>query len=165
MKNLVKVLTITLSALFFTACGGGGSDSGGGNTPAPPTTVNLVGVWKVTIATSGSVCDGLIAEAIEVIEPYNGDPNVIGTITIDGTNFGVSSGGVCQLVPMNVTDTTAAGTPSNMTKNEFENWGSQRLAGIGNIESFPVVNYNNFVISVQVNLVNGIVMYQDLTRQ
>lgn len=165
MKKITAILLVGLATLFFTACGSSSGDSTGGNTPAPPTTVNLVGVWKVTIATSGSVCDGLIAEAIEIIEPYNGDSDVIGTITIDGTNFGLTSGGVCQLVPMNTTDLTAVGTPSNMTKSEFENWGSQRLAGIGTIESFTVINYNNFIISIQVNLANGIIMYEDLTRQ
>ncbi len=164
MKKIVTVVLIGVATLFFTACGGGGSDSSG-NTPAPATTINLVGTWKVTMATGGSVCDGLIAESIEVIESLNGDPNVIGTITIDGINFGVSSGGMCQLVPMNTVDTTAAGTPSNMSKAEFENWGSQRLAGIGSIESFVVTNYNNFIISIQVNFTNGVVMYEDLTRQ
>ncbi len=165
LKNIVKLLSVGVIALVMAGCGGGGGGTSGGNTPAPPTTVNLVGTWKVTMATSGSICDGLTSESIEVIEPLNGNPDVIGTITIDGTNFGVSSGGVCQLVPINVTDTTAAGTPSNMTKSEFENWGSQRLAGIGTIESFTVVNYNNFVISIQVNLTNGVVTYEDLTRQ
>ena len=145
--------------------GGGGGNNNGGNTPAPPTTVNLIGTWNVTLATSGSICDGLVATAVEVIEPLNGDPNTIGTISIDGNSFGVGSDGLCQLVPLNTVDTSAVGLPSNMTKNEFIEFGRQQLAGIGTIESFDVINYNQRIISIQINLVNGIVMYEDLTRQ
>ncbi len=167
LKNIVKLLSVGVIALVMAGCGGGGSSGGtsGGNTPAPATTVNLVGNWNYSLSTVGTTCDGLIASGIEIIEPYNGDPNVMGIITLEGTKHAVDNGGNCYLAPMDTTDSTAVGTPSNMTEDQFIEWSKQRLAGIGTIDSFIVINYNQFIISVQVNLTNGVVMYQDLTRQ
>lgn len=164
MKKITAILLIGITTLFFTACGGDGGNNNGGNTPAPPTTVNLVGTWNVSQSTVGGICDGLVAGGIEIIEPHNGNPDVMGVITLEGTKFDVDNFGNCYLAPMDIVDTTAVGTPSNMTEDQFIEWSKQRLAGIGTIDSFIVINYNQFIISVQVNLTNGVVIYQDLAR-
>ncbi len=166
MRKMTTILAIGTTVLFFTACGGGGSSSdSGGNTPAPPTTVNLVGTWNDTFATSGSICDGLVASYVAVNEPYNGDPNVLGVSNIDGTTFAIDSVGNCYLTPINRVVTTYVGTPSNMTKEEYIEFQRQAMAGIGTIESFNVINFNTNIISGQVNYVNGVVMYIDAVRQ
>lgn len=164
MRKITPILLIGISTLFFTACGGG-SDNSGGNTPAPPTSVNLVGTWDDTFATSGSTCDGLIANYIAVNEPYNGDPNVLGVSTIDGTIFDIDSGGNCYLAPIHKVDASAAGTPSNMTEDQYIEFQRQRMAGIGTIDSFHIINYNTNIISIQVNYTNGMVLYADAVRQ
>ena len=66
---------------------------------------------------------------------------------------------------INKVDSTAVGQKSNMTKLEFEQFGKDRLAGIGTIESFEVINYNTSIISTKVNLVNNVSMTTDLQRQ
>ena len=166
MKKFTTALLTGSALLLFTACGGsGGGSSDGGNTPAPPTTVNLIGTWNYSMATSGSICDGLVAQGIEIIEAYNGDNSVIGNIVIQGTKFDIDSRGNCYLAPIDTVDTTAVGQPSNMTYNEYLAFGGERLAGIGTIESFDVINYNHAIISSQVNIVNGVTLYSDLTRQ
>ncbi len=165
MRKMTTMLAIGATALFFTACGGGGSSDTGGNTPAPPTTVNLIGTWDYSIATQGSICDGLVAQGVEIIESNNGDNSQIGDITLQGTNFAIDSAGNCYLDSVSKVDSTAVGHKSNMTKSEFEQFGKDRLAGIGTIESFEVINYNTSIISTKVNLVNNISMTTDLQRQ
>ena len=165
-RNTVKLLSIGVITLVMAGCGGGSkNNNNAGNTPAPPTTVNLVGTWEDTAVTSGSICDGLVAKYIAVNEPYNGDPDVMGTITAEGTIFDVDGAGNCYLAPLNKVDATAAGTPSNMTKDQYTEWSKQRLAGIGTIDSFDVINYNHNIISVQINYTTGVVMYIDAVRQ
>ena len=166
MTKFTTILLTGLTALFFTACGGGSSgNSNGGNTPAPPTTVNLVGTWNYSLATSGSICDGLIAQAVEIVEPYNGDNSVVGNIILDGTKFAIDSNGNCYLAPLYSVDTSYVGKPSNMTKAEYMALSREQLAGIGTIESFDVINFNNNIISTQTNVVNNITIYGDMERQ
>ncbi len=165
LKNIVKLLSVGVIALVMAGCGDSGGGTSGGNTPAPPTTVNLVGTWEDTFVTSGSICDGLVAKYIAVNEPYNGDPNVMGVITVEGTIFDIDGAGNCYLAPLNKVDATAVGTPSNMTKDQYIEWSRQRLAGVGTIDSFNVINYNQNIISVQINYTTGIVMYVDAIRQ
>lgn len=164
LQNIVKLLSVGVIAFVMAGCGDSGGGTSGGNTPAPPTTVNLVGTWNVSQSTVGGICDGLVAGGIEIIESHNGNPDVMGIITLEGTKFDVDNFGNCYLAPMDIVDTTAVGTPSNMTEDQFIEWSRQRLAGIGTIDSFIVINYNQFIISVQVNLTNGVVIYQDLAR-
>ena len=164
MRKITTILAIGASALLFTACGGDSGDSAG-NTPAPPTTVNLVGTWDNKFATSGSICDGLVASFVGVTEPYNGDPNVMGATTIDGTTFNVDSGGNCYLDPIHKVDYTYLGTPSNMTKDQYIEFTRQSMAGIGTVDSFDIINYNTNIISAQVNYTNGVVLYADAVRQ
>ena len=166
MKRMTTMLAIGTTALFFTACGGGGSSSSnGGNTPAPATTVNLVGTWNDTFSTSNSICDGLIASYVAVNEPYNGDPNILGASSINGTTFAIDSAGNCYLTPINRVITTYVGTPSNMTKKEYIEFQKQALAGIGTIDSFDIINFNTHIISAQINYTNGVTMYIDAARQ
>lgn len=163
MRKMTTMLAIGTTALFFTACGGGGDT--GGNTPSPPTTVNFIGTWDYSIATQGSICDGLVAQGVEIVESNNGDNSQIGDITIQGTNFAIDSTGNCYLDSVNKVDSTVVGQKSNMTKSEFEQFIKDRLAGIGTIESFEVINYNTSIISIKTNYVNNVSMTTDLQRQ
>jgi len=168
LLNITKIVGISAIAVAMVGCGGGTSSSdgdSGGNTPAPPTTVNVIGTWDYSIATQGSICDGMVAQGIEIVEPYNGDNSIIGDIIIQGTNFAIDSSGNCFLDSIDKVDSSASGHISNMTKTEFEQFGKERLSGIGTIESFEVINYNNAIISTQINLVNNVIMTEDLTRQ
>ncbi len=165
LKNIVKLLSVGVIALVMAGCGDSGGGTSGGNTPAPPTTVNLVGTWEDTFATSGSICDGLIAKYIAVNEPYNGDPNVLGATTIEGTTFAIDGGGNCYLEPISKVVTDIVGTPSNMTEDQYIEFQRQRMAGIGTIDNFYIINYNTNIISVQINYTTGVVMYVDAIRQ
>jgi len=163
MRKLTAALLTGTALLLFTACGGG--NDGGGNTPAPSKTVNLIGTWNYSIATKGSICDGLVAQGIEIVESNNGDNSQIGDITIQGSNFAINSNGNCYLKSSSKVDSSARGRKSNMTKAEFEQFGKDRLAGIGTIESFEIINYNTSIISTKTNIVNNVTLYTDLQRQ
>ena len=146
------------------ACGGGGSSTET-NKPESAKQVNLIGNWDYAIATKGSICDGLVAKGIEIIESNNGNLDQIGDIVLQGTNFAIDSAGNCYLDSVNKVDSSASGHKSKMTKSEFEKFEKERLSGIGTIKSFEVVNYNYAIISVKVNLSNGSSMITDLQRQ
>ncbi len=78
--NKMMILLSGLAILFFTACGvGDGGD--GGNTPAQ-VTVNVLGDWNYALFTQNSVCDGLLAQGLEIIDDLNGDTSKIGDITV-----------------------------------------------------------------------------------
>ena len=121
-------------------------------------------VGIITIATKNSICDGLVAKGTEIIESYNGDIEQIGDIILQGTSFAIDSSGNCYLNSVNKVDSSASGHKSNMTKSEFEEFGKERLSGIGTIKSFEIVNYNNMIISEKVTLSNGSTMTIDLQR-
>ena len=166
MRKITTALLTGSALLLFTACGSsGGSSSDGGNIPAPPTTVNLIGTWDYSMATSGSICDGLVAQGVEIVEAYNGDNSVIGNIIMQGTTFDIDSRGNCYLAPLDTVDTSSVGIPSNLTKDEYIGYFSEKTAGIGTIESFEVINYNANIVSSQINVVNNVTIYSDLTRQ
>lgn len=83
---------------------------------------------------------------------------------IRGTTFSINSIGQCILVPIDKVDTSVVGHASNMTKDQFIQLSQMEFSGIGTIKDFNVINYNTSIISLQVNLVNGSSLYEDLTR-
>jgi len=159
MKKTIQLLLIGLTTLFFTACGGGS------NSTNPSVKVNLIGIWDTQIAMQNSICDGLLAGGIEIIEGLDGSNTTIGNIILDGTNFALDSHQNCYLASVHKIDTSARGTGSIMTEDEFLNWIKYRLSGISTIRSIEIINFNNNIISVKYEGTDNVITYQDLIRR
>jgi hypothetical protein len=158
MKKTIQLLLIGLTTLFFTACGGSSSTHSS-------VEVNLIGIWDTQIAMQNSICDGLLAGGIEIIEGLDGSNTTIGNIIVDGTDFALDSYRNCYLAPRYKIDTSARGIGSIMTEDEFLNWIKYRSSGISTIRSIKIINFNHNIISVKYERTDNVIIHQDLIRR
>jgi len=158
MKNIFKTLLIVVFALFSTGCGGGGGSSNSGPV------VNLIGTWEYIITTENSICDGLAAQGIEIIESLNGDYTKIGNITIDGTGFGIDSHQNCYIKPVYKVSSQLQGTVSEMNVNEFKRFVKNANAGDNTISSISIDSFTNNKIVETITYTNGVIAREILIR-
>jgi len=166
MKKLTAVLLAGVATLFFTACGGGG---GGNSTPPPepepePIVVNVIGTWDYAVTTQNSICDGLLAQGVEIIESLNGDTTKIGDIIVSGSDFGVDSNQNCFVKPIDVTTSKASGFPSTGTADDWLALGNALNAGDNTIDRIVVDSFNKYKIQTSIYYKNGVVVTSLLTR-
>ena len=98
---------------------GGDSDGGSDDNPAGPGTVNLLGQWNYRFTLPGSYCSHLAATGTMFVESLDGDPTKMGDIRINGTNFGINSGGYCILEKWDDFDYRFVGRPAVQTEAEY----------------------------------------------
>ena len=162
MKKIITILLAGLATLFFTACG---SSGGGDSTPPPaPITVNLIGTWDYMVTSQGSVCDGMLAQGIEIIEPLNGDTTLIGNILLEGTDFALDGNLNCYITPIDIVTSRASGFPSTGTIDDYLRIVEQMNAGDNTIASIRVDSFNNYKIVTVTEYTNGVIATSVLTR-
>ena len=160
MKKTTQLLLAGLATLFFTACGGGSS---GDSTPAP-IIVNVIGTWDYAFVTKNSICDGQLAQGVEIIESLNGDTTKVGNIIIEGTGFGVDSNQNCFVKAVSETTSRASGYQSTGTADDWLDIGYAINAGDNTIDRIVVDSFNNNKIQTSTYYKNGVVITSILTR-
>lgn len=158
MKKLTSMLLVGIATLFFTACGGGSSSS------TPPPSVNVLGAWDYLIITENSVCDGLSAQGVEIIEPLDGDTSKIGNIIIDGEGYALTSNQTCYLTSVYDVSTRAYGVNSVLTGDEYLNIVTALTAGDNTIKQITVDSFTDYKIQDTVEYTNGVKIRTILTR-
>lgn len=162
MKKLTTILLAGLATLFFTACGGGSS---GDSTPPPaPITVNLIGTWDYMVITENSVCDGKVAQGIEIIEPLNGDTTKIGDIIVDGEGFALDSNQNCYVTSVYDVSSRASGYQSTGTVDDYLRVVEEMHAGDNTIKSIRIDSFNEYKIVSVVEYTNGVIITSQITR-
>ena len=162
MKKITTILLAGLATLFFTACGGGG---GGDSTPPPaPITVNLIGTWDYMIVTKNSVCDGKVAQGIEIIESLNGDTTKIGDIHIQGTDFALDNNQNCYVTAVDIITSRASGFQSTGTADDYLRIIEQMNAGDNTIKSIRIDSFNEYKIVTVYEYTNGVIITSQITR-
>ena len=161
MKKLTTILLSGLATLFFTACG---SSSGDSTPPPEPITVNLIGTWDYNTHTQNSVCDGLLAQGIKIVESLNGDMSTMGNTLVQGTTFQLDSNQNCYLAPIDDVVTRTAGMPSEQTQSEYLSALQEVVAGDNTIQSIRVDSFNDINIIKVYEYTNGIVITEQMTR-
>ncbi len=163
MKKITVILLIGITALFFTACGGGG---GGGNNPAPPPQiqVNLIGTWNYSTHTQNSVCDGLLAQGVKIVDSLNGDTSIMGNTHTQGTTFELDGNQNCYLAPIDDVTTRTNGISSVQTSDEYLAFLEQVVAGDNTIQSIRVDSFNDMNIIKVYTYKNGIIITEQMTR-
>lgn len=162
MKKLTIVLLAGLATFFFVACG---SSSSGDSTPPPaPITVNVIGTWDYAIFTENSICDGLLAQGVEIIESLNGDTTKVGDIIIEGSGFGVDSNQNCFVKAISETTSRASGFTSTGTADDWLDIGYALNAGDNTIDHLSVDSFNEYKIQSSTHYTNGVIITTILTR-
>ncbi len=158
MKKLTTIFLTGLATLFFTACGGGSGD----NTPA--ITVNVIGTWNYQTFTQNSMCDGLLAQGIKVIDSADGDTSKIGNSLTQGTTFEMDAYQNCYIAPIYRTTSFGYGSPSTITSDEYLNLLYGAVAGDNTVESIRVDSFNNNKIQKEYKFTNGVIITEVMTR-
>jgi len=158
MKYIFKTLIVAVFAIFSTGCGGGGSSSNSGPV------VNLIGTWDYLIITENSICDGLAAQGVEIVENLNGDQTKIGNIILDGTGFGVDAYQNCYIKPVYKVISQFQGTNSEMDVNEFKRMIDAENAGDNTIASISIDSFTNNKIVETYTFKNGVIIRETLAR-
>jgi len=162
MKKLTAILLTGIATLFFTACGGG--SSGDSTPPSAPITVNLIGTWDYMVVTKNSVCDGKVAQGIEIIEPLNGDTTKIGDIIIDGENFALDSNQNCYVTSVYEVTSKASGYQSTGTADDYLRIIQDMNAGDNTIKSIRIDSFNEYKIVTVYEYTNGVIITSQITR-
>ncbi len=163
MKKLTTILVAGLATLFFTACGGG-SSSGDSTPPPEPITVNLIGTWDYMVTTQNSVCDGKVAQGIEIIEPLDGDTTKIGDIIIDGEDFALDSNQNCYVTSIYEVTSRASGYQSTGTVDDYLKIVKEINAGDNTIKSIRIDSFNEYKIVSVIEYTNGVILTSQITR-
>ncbi len=161
MKKIIVFLLIGITTLFFTACGGGGGDS---TPPVPPIQVNLIGTWNYGTFTQNSVCDGLLAQGVKIVDSLNGDMTKMGSTHTQGTKFELDGNMNCYLAPIDEVTNRTYGLPSVVTSSEYLTMLQQVVAGDNTIQSIRVDSFNDINIVKVYTFVNGVVITEQMTR-
>ncbi len=160
---MTTILLAGVAILFFTACGS--SSSSGDSTPPPaPITVNLIGTWDYMVITENSVCDGKVAQGIEIIEPLDGDTTRIGNIIVDGEGFKLDSNQNCYVDSVYDISSRALGYPSTGTADDYLRIIEEMNAGDNTIKSIRVDSFNAYKIVSVVEYTNGVIITSQITR-
>lgn len=160
MKKLTTILLSGLATLFFTACG-----SSGDSTPPPePITVNLLGTWDYMVVTKNSVCDGKVAQGIEIIEDLNGDTTKIGDIIIDGEDFALDSNQNCYVTSVYKVTSKASGYQSTGTADDYLRIIEQMNEGDNTIKSIRIDSFTEYKIVTVYEYTNGVIITSQITR-
>ena len=161
MKKMATILLAGLATLFFTACGGGGDDS---TTLPEPIVVNVIGTWDYAITTQNSICDGLLAQGVEIIESLNGDTTKIGDIIISGSGFDVDSNQNCFVTAIDEITSKASGFESTGTVDDWLAVAEAVNAGDNTIDHFSVESFNEYKIQTSTHYTNGVIITSIITR-
>ena len=153
MKNLLSVLLIGLSTLFFTAC----SD----NDNTTPPTVNMIGTWDYHISTQNSPCDGLVAQGVQTTDSLDGNIQTMGDTHIEGTNLILES---CEIEPIDKISTLGSGFPSVMTQDEYLTYLEHFHGSDSDIQSITTDHYSNAEIVLVFEMADGTIMTTRLIR-
>lgn len=162
MKKLTTILVAGLATLFFTACGG--SSSGDSTPPPEPITVNLIGTWNYMVTTENSVCDGKVAQGIEIVEPLDGDTTKIGDIIIDGEGFALDSNQNCYVTSVYEVSSRASGYQSTGTVDDYLRIVEEMNAGDNTIKSIRIDSFNEYKIVSVIEYTNGVIITSQITR-
>jgi hypothetical protein len=128
-------ILITVALVFIVSSCGDSGDSGTVKTPGTITPinaeeVNLLGNWNYTLTITDSECTGFVANGILDFQSMNGDLTVIGDVLIQGEGFLIANG-ICNLVPINITNTEWSGRPAVQSVSEFLTFKQLDLLGTG----------------------------------
>ena len=158
MKKLVASLFVGMALFFFVGCG---SDN---NTPAPAPEVRVdqLGTWNVTGTWSGSPCEGLTSVMVQTIEPLDGDVNMLGQLTYEGTNFAFDETGSCILE--DISGTLDLDTENFKTKEEFHDSEWNDMTNQEFIKRFEVLVYTDAQIVLEIEYTDDSVLHQEYTR-
>ncbi len=163
MKKSFFITMFAVITLFIAGCGSS-NDNGSNNPPAAEVRVDWIGTWHLTTTLGNSTCEGLTSEITETIEPLDGDMNMQGTITIEGTMFAEGSDGSCELEYFQETDQSLSGRPSKQTKDEFYTSEWNGFPNQEDITRFDVTNYTEQSVSIEIEYVEGPILYQTYDR-
>ena len=153
-----KILIVLILMSLFTGCGGGSSDA------SSSIKVNVIGTWEYMVFFQNSVCDGKLAQGIEIIEPLNGDNTKIGSIILQGTDFALDGNQNCYLKSINKVDNSFVGTQSIGTRNEYLSILKQLSAGDSTIKEITVESFTDRKIITKREYTNGVIATSQITR-
>lgn len=161
-KSIMSLLAISF---VMVGCGGGGSSSAVDTTPLPePITVNLLGTWDYMVVTQNSVCDGKVAQGIEIIDSLDGDTTKIGDIIIDGEGFELDSNQNCYVTDVYSVSSKVSGYQSTGTADDYLRIIEQMNDGDNTIKSIRIDSFNEYKIVTVYEYTNGVIITSQITR-